>query len=470
MALILNFGIMNKIQVYLLLIMGLVFHTCLYSQVDGTLDNSFNLMGAGADDQIHALAVQSDGKIIIGGDFITYNNQSANRIIRLEQDGSIDPTFAIGTGPDGRITAIAIQSDGKIIVGGAFSVFNGYEQLAIIRLNQDGSIDNGFNVGGTGLSIYQNLEHMVPMIGAIFIQPDGKILVGGNFNRFNRNWNVPPIVRLNSDGSQDAFNPPVFGKLFVESIAIDSQGRILIGGEFIAGSNRNLCRLNNDGTLDNSFVFAFSSTINTSISTICLDASQKVLIGSNTLNCLNSDGSVDNTFTLSSVVDGRVKDIQIQNDNKILVCGWLTGGITRLHNDGSHDISFATGEGAMNNGFTNINKISFQGNGKLILVGRFQTYDQTIVNNISRIYAGQPLLNADETQSPVSLNVYPNPTDDRVHISLPGAHCGFIIDSKGVILNNFLFEDSIVIETGSLPRGLYSVKVETFTLPLLLSK
>ena len=112
------------------------------------------------------MAIQSDGKILVGGTFFTYNGVSANRVIRLNSDGSVDNTFVTGTGFNNYVLSIVIQSDGKILVGGGFTAYNGVSANRIIRLNSDGSIDNTF-VTGTGFDNY---------VYSIAIQSDGKIL------------------------------------------------------------------------------------------------------------------------------------------------------------------------------------------------------------------------------------------------------------------------------------------------------
>jgi uncharacterized delta-60 repeat protein len=98
-------------------------------------------------------AIQSDGKIIIGGSFTTYNGTLINNIARLNADGTLDLTFNPGTGANDSVLGTAIQSDGKIIIGGGFTSYNGTAINRIARLNADGTIDLTFNPG-TGVSNY----------------------------------------------------------------------------------------------------------------------------------------------------------------------------------------------------------------------------------------------------------------------------------------------------------------------------
>ena len=113
---------------------------------DGSQDTSFE--SAYINDTVYSIVIQSDGKILVGGNFTSYNGVTSNRIIRLNTDGSRDTTFVIGTGFNGTVYSIAVQSDGKILVGGSFTAYNGVIfKRTIIRLNTDGSIDNTFIVG-----------------------------------------------------------------------------------------------------------------------------------------------------------------------------------------------------------------------------------------------------------------------------------------------------------------------------------
>jgi uncharacterized delta-60 repeat protein len=106
-----------------------------------------------------------DGKILIGGAFTNYNGTPRNGIARLNADGSLDNGFNPASGADGSAFILAQQLDGKILFGGDFTL----PRKSIARLNADGSLDTGFNPG-TGA------DHQVNIIT---LQPDGKILIGG---------------------------------------------------------------------------------------------------------------------------------------------------------------------------------------------------------------------------------------------------------------------------------------------------
>ena len=202
---------------------------------DGSSDTTFNTR-TGANGAVYCTAIQSDGKIIIGGLFTYYNGTARNYIARLNTNGSLDTTFNPGSGADSCVRFSSIQSDGKIIIVGDFTNYNGTRKYAAARLNTDGSLDTTFNPGletninpGTG-----------PYCSAI--QSDGKIIFGGGTFRLN-GTQVKDLARLNTDGSLDTtFTGAGPGLIFC--IAIQSDGKIVIGGWF-PGCKDNVVRIKN---------------------------------------------------------------------------------------------------------------------------------------------------------------------------------------------------------------------------------
>ena len=150
-------------------------------------------------DRVNAVAVQADGKILVGGSFSTFSGAAHANILRLNADGTIDNTFA---SPGftvfnfrHEIFAIAVQADGKILVAGRFSTVGGLPRPTVARLNADGSVDAGFVTPflDQGSTAY-----------ALLVQPDGRIVVGGNIQLLVGSDFYNGLVRLNADGSRDA--------------------------------------------------------------------------------------------------------------------------------------------------------------------------------------------------------------------------------------------------------------------------
>ena len=237
---------------------------------DGTLDISFT---RGANRAVLALALQADGKILIGGDFTKLAGSPAiarSRIARFNADGTADISFDPGT--NRTVRSLAVQLDGKILVGGDFTALGGggtgtTTRKRIGRLNPDGTLDITFNPGAGG------------SVRALALQPDGEILAGGDFTTLGgsaRNF----IGRLNPDGTLDTtFNPGA--NFSVLSLALQTDGKILVAGSFttLGGggtAQRNFIgRLNPDGTLDASF----DPGANVTVRALAVETDGKILAG-----------------------------------------------------------------------------------------------------------------------------------------------------------------------------------------------
>ncbi len=115
---------------------------------DGTLDNSFNPdYGLGPNNRILTTSFQPNGKVIIAGNFTSYNNVSINRLARLNSNGSLDTSFNVGTGANNAVINAVLQPDGKIIIVGNFTSYNNVSKNGLARLNSNGSLDTSFNIG-----------------------------------------------------------------------------------------------------------------------------------------------------------------------------------------------------------------------------------------------------------------------------------------------------------------------------------
>ncbi len=155
----------------------------------GSLDTSFNPGGAGTSGLIDAIHRQADGRILLGGSFSTYNGQSANKIVRIHPNGSIDTSFRTGMGFAGNVRTLDVQADGKIVVGGTFVVYNGRTALRLIRLWPDGRVDSTFNTG-TGVNA---------TVRKVLARADGSIVVLGDFATYN-GTTVNRVAVLSSTG------------------------------------------------------------------------------------------------------------------------------------------------------------------------------------------------------------------------------------------------------------------------------
>jgi len=361
--------------------------------IDGTRDSSFTIW-IWFSDYVQTIAIQNDGKIIIGGNFITYSWTSANKITYVYPNWNRDTSFDIWSGFDATINVLATQNDGKILVGGSFIAYKWSIVNKFIRLNTDGTKDSSFNIWNWFSDYVQTIA----------IQNDGKILVGGNFTTYN--WNsVSKIIRLNTDGTKDSsFNIWSWFDNTVGSISVQNDGKIIAGGAFTkykwSPINR-LIRLNADGTIDSSFTIW--SWFNDYIQTISLQNDGKILVGglfttyngytANRLIRLNSDWTRDDSFFVWNWCNSAVHSIMTQPDGKILVAGlfttysWSTikNKIVRLTTGGAIDVSFNIWNWFDAPG---INALAIQSDGKIIAGWWFTKYNWTTVNKLIRLNTG----------------------------------------------------------------------------------
>ncbi len=371
---------------------------------DGSLDSDFDPQ-PGSDGAVGAIAVQADGKIIIAGSFTSYNGTPINRIARLNSDGSLDAGFSPGTGASGAVEVVVLQPDGKILIGGSFSTFNGITRRGIARLNTNGSLDAGFApVNGSGTAVYE-----------LLLQSDGKLLMGGAFGSVNGNT-ANNVARLNADGSSDTgFLTGTGANGQVRAIARFADGRIAIGGAFTSfnGASRfRVALLNSDGSSDTAFNLGTGASGyvepvtggTTALSASAVNAEGRILIGGrflryngvarNNIARVLPDGSLDTSFDPGAGTNDNIMSLAIQPDNKVLLGGSFTTyngssrfRLARANADGSNDATFIPGSGPN----ANVYEILVQPDGKILIAGPFTSYASTSRNGIARLNANGSL-------------------------------------------------------------------------------
>jgi uncharacterized delta-60 repeat protein len=348
----------------------------------GSLDFTFNPgLGstAGANGTVSAIARQSDGKMVIGGSFTAINGTTRNYLARLNSDGSLDTGFAPTIG--GPVSTIAIQSDGKILAGGSFTS----PKIGLARFNSNGTLDSGYTppfVSGA-------------TINAVVVDATGKAVVGGIFHS-----PLDHVVRLTTSGTTDATYTPGTGPNDkVYALAIQSDGKILIGGIFDYYNgvwNPCLVRVSSAGVLDG----AFAPSLDGRVESIQVQGDGKIVIGGgfttvngasrNRIARLTSGGATDGTFSVGTGASGNVKAIRIQGTGAIVIGGEFTtvNGTTRskfarLTSSGAVDTDFTPGTGASSTVFA----IELDGNDSMLIGGAFSSYNfNRHVNRVARIF------------------------------------------------------------------------------------
>jgi len=432
---------------------------------DGSLDVTFSAgTGFGNIAAIHSILIQPDSKILVGGHFNNYNGYSYSGLIRLNSDGSVDTSFTTGIGFNNPVYSIALQPDGKIIVGGNFFRFDGQEYNNIIRFNSDGSIDTSFNIG-TGFDL---------QVQSIAIQSDGKIIVGGiyyNYNGVSRN----SIVRLKVDGTIDnTFNVGEGFNNAVNKVIILPDGRILAGGLFkeYKGEIRNhFACLHSNGSLDP--VFGAFVAFNQQVKSIALREDGKVIVGGdfttynasykNKIVLLNSSGFANGFFDSFIGFDDIVNSVASYSDNKILAGGnfrtynnQYQNRISVLNSDGSIDTSFDFGTGFNNQ----VNILAIQPDGKILVGGDFTYYNDQNYKGIIRLNGVNMLSSSDNRHNKVK--IYPNPTSGIIYIEGQNSYQGYeIYNLMGQKLLFGRIDNNSNIDMQELNKGTYLIKLLT---------
>lgn len=333
----------------------------------------------GTDGTVRAVAVQKDGRIVVGGEFTKVAGETRVRLARLNADGTLDPTFRPAC--DSLVYALSLQPDGKVLVGGQFSLLDGYPCRRLGRLHPDGSFDPTFNPGADNT------------VRCLAVEADGRLLVGGDFTVI-AGQSRSRIARFTPAGNlEESFDPGA--DLTVCSLAVQPDGKILVGGGFVrlgGQSHSGLGRLNRDGSPE----AAFAPVADAAVLCFALQPDGKIVAGGNFRNLtgyplnrlgrLNPDGSVDSTFSADANLP--VWSLALQADGQIVVGGNFTllagqtrSYLARLRPDGRLDPLFNPGANNVVYGLT------VQPDGKIIAGGMFGSLGGQSRLRLARVYS-----------------------------------------------------------------------------------
>lgn len=336
---------------------------------DGSLDTAFNTnLGASFNGSVNTLALQPDGKVLVGGTFASLNGGGAASLVRLNADGTRDTSFTISIGQGSYVGSVLVQPDGKVVVTGIINVI-GANTTSIVRLMATGALDTGFTVPASSLTY--NGNYFDPNV---LLQPDGKLLLTGSFFVGGTAY----LMRLNANGSQDySFSVTNGPSQPPFTIALQSDGSVLVGGSFsmFNGQETPLGRLTATGAADASFAPKVQAQGN--VTALARQADGQLVLGGdfNEYNGVkvhrvarvSATGILDAAFTTATgglPIEGRVTSLVVQPDGKLLL--GAASGLQRLLTTGSADASFSNFAAT-----TSIEALALQPDGKVVVAGYF---------------------------------------------------------------------------------------------------
>ncbi|MSU49012.1 MAG: hypothetical protein EXS37_08000 [Opitutus sp.] len=329
---------------------------------NGTLRTAFSTGATRLSGEVTAIAVQPDGRLLLGGAFANLSNSTGGNLVRFSATGAIDTSF--NPSPNGTVTAIAVQADGRIVIVGSFTLVGGVARNRIARIDANGSVDVTYDPNASA------------RINSLVLQSNGLAVVGGAFIAFTPNLTTTAVTRnylarINVDGTVDSTYDPAPNSV-VNALVLQGDGKVIVGGVFstvqpnsgsTAFTRNSLARLNTDGTLDQNF----DPNANSSVNALAALANGQIIVGGsfttlqpnatgavitrNNVARINSDGAVDLAYNPNA--NGAVTSLAIQPDGSVLVGGMFTtlqpngiasavarNHLARLVPDGALDLNF----------------------------------------------------------------------------------------------------------------------------------
>jgi len=335
---------------------------------------------------VRAMLLEPDSRFLIGGRFAAVNGTVRRHLARLEQNGTVDPSFHPGLGLDGEVTAMARQADGSIVVAGLFTAADGQSHGFVARLDRHGKVDPGFRVTLAGATWMT-----VTFPTGVAVQSDGHVWVCGSFTEVN---GVPcsKVARLNPDGTLDQSfyldDVAPQGNEWVDRVFVQDDDRVILGGCW-TNSACSLVRLQPDATLDSSFVHP-SATVSDAGSpghvddlATHFDGRIAIVGGFRAVNgvarhgvaWLQPNGTLDTSFDPGSgPEDSNARRVVIEPDGRTVIGGWFTRvqgterlGFARFNTDGTLDPVFDPGPAIGHTGRPNINAVIRQSDGRYLV-------------------------------------------------------------------------------------------------------
>ncbi len=355
----------------------------------GSVDSSF-AVGSGFSDSVLKIKKISDGSILVGGSFKNYGTKGVNHLVRISDTGTLVPTFLESTGASKKVNTLLPLPDGSVILAGSFSRYADQNSEKIVKVDRHGNIDSSFSVG-TGFDAQVNAAILSPF-------QSNKYIFAGQFLHYNAQ-SVGKIIQLNADGTKNSdFNSGSGFNGSVNALA-SSNGALLCGGQFTSYNGTTvsgLVKLDSTGSLNPSF--STGGGFNGTVWALAVTADGKIYAagdfttynGVTTQNLVRllSDGTLDTTFNIGSGFDLPVWSIALDANESVFAGGDFTSfngnsvsAIAKLNTDGSMDSAFQSASGFDGS----VNSIFVNEDFSIFVTGSFTQYQGVAQGRLAKI-------------------------------------------------------------------------------------
>jgi uncharacterized delta-60 repeat protein len=358
---------------------------------DGSLDGTF-ATGTGPNGDVTGALRLADDSLILIGAFTSFNGTACNRIVHLLSNGAVDPSFGIGSGANAPILAIGALSGGGIWLAGAFTTINGQSRKGLAVINTAGTLQATFASFNPGYATAPTFA-----VNDLAAQPDGKTVIGGDFNWFGGVWS-PYLARVNTNGAVDTtFSAGLGPDGVVHDVALRSDGLIYAAGDLMGVATRpigGVARFTAAGAVDTAFAPIVTRTDNSPapVYAVLPLSGNQVLVGGHVrkvatvdrspLARLNTDGGLDAAFNPQIPITsgtGLATYALAADDGGYDVGGYVTyeslsrGFFTRVTATGGIDPAFTptTPSAGVVIANSTVREIVVQPDGKAVFCGDF---------------------------------------------------------------------------------------------------
>ncbi len=422
---------------------------------------------------VYDVVREPGGELLIGGDFTEINGRAAGYLARLRADGLVDTTYTVPARVDGPVLSLARQPDGRLVVGGRFDLLNGSPRAGIGRLMPDGSLDNTFAPATLRPRGQQaNVRQVV-------LQPDGQLLLLGEFNLSMSATRMYYLARLNAAGQRDRSFTPV-DTTGVNHLLVQPDGRIVAAGlssTVFFGASVVTWRMLPNGTLDPNFVitalgagasYSQGRTLTRDAATgdIYLGGILDGLFGTSSISVArldaagNPDASYRPTFPMNYPF---INSLVLQPNGRLLVGGaWDAGnqsiGTARYLHDGQFDNSYQGFAGPS----SEVLRLLLLPDGAIVAAGSFTSVSGLPISGLTKLLASN-VLSAATPKTPAATEVWPSPAHAVLHVSMAAQEQPqqlTILDALGrVVLQQAVTNPQTVLALPPLPIGPYILRI-----------